>query len=79
MYPNPAGSYAFLEFSGLTTGYVRVVMTDLTGRKVFDDDVQATDGRYKINTLVFADGLYFVNLFDGKEKVFADKLNIIAR
>ena len=62
IFPNPAFDAARLEISGLK-GQVVVTLTDLTGKKVWQED-KLTNGTYTIPLGNLSAGLYIVTVKD---------------
>ena len=64
VYPNPAKDKAMLRLSGLTTT-AKVIISDLQGRIIRTDDIQAGVETYELNTSNYASGVYYIRLVSG--------------
>ena len=64
VYPNPAKDKATLRLSGLTTT-AKVIISDLQGRIIQTDDIQAGVETYELNTSNYASGVYYIRLVSG--------------
>ena len=72
VYPNPAKDKAMLRLSGLTTT-AKVIISDLQGRIILTDDIQAGVETYELNTSNYASGVYYIRIVSGN-KVNTQKL-----
>ena len=72
IYPNPAKDKATLRLSGLTTT-AKVIISDLQGRIIQTDDIQAGVETYELNTSNYASGVYYIRIVSG-DKVNTQKL-----
>ena len=72
VYPNPAKDKAMLRLSGLTTT-AKVIISDLQGRIILTDDIQAGVETYELNTSNYASGVYYIRIVSG-DKVNTQKL-----
>ena len=72
VYPNPAKDKATLRLSGLTTT-AKVIISDLQGRIIQTDDIQAGVETYELNTSNYASGVYYIRIVSG-DKVNTQKL-----
>ena len=72
VYPNPAKDKAMLRLSGLTTT-AKVIISDLQGRIIQTDDIQAGVETYELNTSNYASGVYYIRIVSGN-KVNTQKL-----
>ena len=64
VYPNPAKDKAMLRLSGLTTT-AKVIISDLQGRIILTDDIQAGVETYELNTSNYASGVYYIRIVSG--------------
>ena len=64
VYPNPAKDKATLRLSGLTTT-AKVIISDLQGRIILTDDIQAGVETYELNTSNYASGVYYIRILCG--------------
>ena len=64
VYPNPAKDKAMLRLSGLTTT-AKVIISDLQGRIILTDDIQAGVETYELNTSNYASGVYYIRILCG--------------
>ena len=72
VYPNPAKDKATLRLSGLTTT-AKVIISDLQGRIILTDEIQAGVETYELNTSNYASGVYYIRIVSGN-KVNTQKL-----
>ena len=64
IYPNPAKDKATLRLSGLTTT-AKVIISDLQGRIIQTDEIQAGVETYELNTSNYASGVYYIRIVSG--------------
>ena len=64
VYPNPAKDKAMLRLSGLTTT-AKVIISDLQGRIILTDEIQAGVETYELNTSSYASGVYYIRIVSG--------------
>ena len=72
VYPNPAKDKATLRLSGLTST-AKVIISDLQGRIIQTDEIQAGVETYELNTSNYASGVYYIRIVSG-DKVNTQKL-----
>jgi hypothetical protein len=61
VYPNPATSQATLEINGLNQD-AKIVISDLQGRILSQDQISAGKTRYTINVSEMASGVYYIRI-----------------
>jgi hypothetical protein len=61
VYPNPATSQATLEINGLNQD-AKIVISDLQGRILSQDQISAGTNRYTINVSEMASGVYYIRI-----------------
>ena len=61
VYPNPATSQATLEINGLNQD-AKIVISDLQGRILSQDQISAGENRYTINVSEMASGVYYIRI-----------------
>ncbi|MBO7277549.1 MAG: T9SS type A sorting domain-containing protein, partial [Bacteroidales bacterium] len=61
VYPNPANTQATLEINGLNQD-AKVVISDLQGRILSQDSINAGTSRYTINLSDMASGVYYIRI-----------------
>ncbi|MBO7277682.1 MAG: T9SS type A sorting domain-containing protein, partial [Bacteroidales bacterium] len=61
VYPNPANTQATLEINGLNQD-AKVVISDLQGRILSQDSINAGTNRYTINVSEMASGVYYIRI-----------------
>jgi hypothetical protein len=61
IYPNPATSQATLEINGLNQD-AKIVISDLQGRILSQDQINAGTNRYTINVSEMASGVYYIRI-----------------
>ena len=64
VYPNPAKDKATLSLSGLTAN-AKIIISDLQGRIIQTEDLQAGSETYELNTSSFASGVYYIRVISG--------------
>lgn len=66
-HPNPASTYASLNYSILASQTAEIVVTDMLGTIVEKKIIQNSNGAIKLDVSNTPDGLYFANIYvDGK-------------
>ena len=66
IYPNPAKDKATLSLTGLTAN-AKIIVSDLQGRIIQTDDLQAGTETYELNTSNYASGVYYIHIQCGKD------------
>ncbi len=61
LYPNPAQEVANIEINGLNQE-AKIVISDLQGRILSQDTINAGESRYTINVSNFASGVYYIRI-----------------
>ncbi len=64
IYPNPAKDKATLSLTGLTAN-AKIIVSDLQGRIIQTEDLQAGTETYKLNTSNYASGVYYIRILCG--------------
>ena len=64
IYPNPAKDKATLSLSGLTAN-AKIIVSDLQGRIIQTEDLQAGTETYELNTRNYASGVYYIRILCG--------------
>ena len=64
IYPNPAKDKATLSLSGLTAN-AKIIVSDLQGRIIQTEDLQAGSETYELNTGNYASGVYYIRILCG--------------
>ena len=64
IYPNPAKDKATLSLSGLTAN-AKIIVSDLQGRIIQTEDLQADSETYELNTSNYASGVYYIRILCG--------------
>ena len=64
IYPNPAKDKATLSLTGLTAN-AKIIVSDLQGRIIQTEDLQAGSETYELNTSSFASGVYYIRVISG--------------
>ena len=64
IYPNPAKDKATLSLNGLTAN-AKIIISDLQGRIIQTEDLQAGVESHEINTSSFASGVYYIRVISG--------------
>ena len=66
IYPNPAKDKATLSLTGLTAN-AKIIVSDLQGRIIQTEDLQAGTETYELNTSNYASGVYYIHIQCGKD------------
>ncbi len=66
IYPNPAKDKATLSLTGLTAN-AKIIVSDLQGRIIQTEDLQAGSETYELNTSNYASGVYYIHIQCGKD------------
>ena len=74
LFPNPANEECAISLSGQWTDNVQVLIYDVQGKLAFDELQSSLN--FTIQTKGFANGLYFVELNDGVNKLMK-KLTVV--
>ena len=61
IYPNPAKDKATLSLTGLTAN-AKIIVSDLQGRIIQTEDLQAGTETYELNTSNYASGVYYIRI-----------------
>ena len=64
IYPNPAKDKAILSLTGLTAN-AKIIVSDLHGRIIQTEDLQAGSETYELNTSNYASGVYYIRILCG--------------
>ena len=64
IYPNPAKDKATLSLTGLTAN-AKIIVSDLQGRIIRTEDLQAGSETYELNTSNYASGVYYIRILCG--------------
>ena len=64
IYPNPAKDKATLSLTGLTAN-AKIIISDLQGRIIQTEDLQAGSETYELNTSNYASGVYYIRILCG--------------
>ena len=64
IYPNPAKDKATLSLTGLTAN-AKIIVSDLQGRIIRTEDLQAGTETYELNTSNYASGVYYIRILCG--------------
>ena len=64
IYPNPAKDKATLSLTGLTAN-AKIIVSDLQGRIIQTEDLQAGTEIYELNTSNYASGVYYIRILCG--------------
>ena len=65
--PNPANEYSVISFQFKTGDEIR--LTDVSGRALFTKTITVPTSNLKLKTSNFANGIYFVEIISGNERV----------
>jgi type IX secretion system substrate protein/galactose oxidase-like protein len=66
--PNPVKEFIVISYPLTGKEKIKITITDINGRKVFDTQLQAKTLNFKLQTSNFSNGIYFVELNNEKEK-----------
>lgn len=76
VYPNPASDQLFIDFNGVELGNARVLLFDIAGRIISDDNLTGEENSlYRISTSGIASGLYLLKI-ETDQKTFSNKILI---
>ena len=64
IYPNPAKDKATLSLTGLAAN-AKIIVSDLQGRIIQTEDLQAGTETYELNTSNYASGVYYIRILCG--------------
>ena len=64
IYPNPAKDKATLSLTGLTAN-AKIIVSDIQGRIIQTEDLQAGTETYELNTSNYASGVYYIRILCG--------------
>jgi hypothetical protein len=67
LYPNPANDIARLQLNNGSNKVMQVILTDLAGRIVFDQRMQANQGMVAVPVALLPQGNYFVRIVNNGE------------
>lgn len=73
IYPNPAKDVVNIILPELMNSYVKVSISDMSGRKVFENDILHNNGLLVINCAQLPSGNYTVRIIDGV-RIFSSEL-----
>jgi N-acetylneuraminic acid mutarotase len=66
--PNPAKDFIVINYPLTGKEKVEITVTDVAGKKVYQTKLQTTTLNFKLQTLNFPRGIYFVEVNNGKQK-----------
>jgi hypothetical protein len=64
--PNPANQYTVISIQSSGNKKINITVTDVNGKKVYE--TQTKTSNFKLQTSNFSNGIYFVEVNDGKDK-----------
>lgn len=78
VYPNPASNHVNIHFQSLHTGEAKVRVTDITGKIIYHETLQAIEGLNQLNisTELFKSGIYFYSCELNNKNIGTRKLLI---
>jgi len=74
--PNPAVNSTTISLSNIDKNFT-INVTDVTGKVVLEDKINAGAESYTLNTSNLSGGMYFYFLTDGTQRTQTEKLNVI--
>lgn len=74
--PNPAVNSTTITLSNIDKNFT-ICVTDVTGKIVLEDNINAGANTYTLSTADLSSGMYFYYLTDGTQKTQTEKLNIV--
>jgi len=77
VYPNPTSNELFVDIEIREKQTGRIVIFDIAGANVLEEQLTNTSSINKINTAKLNSGIYLYKIFIGNEAVLTDKLVII--
>lgn len=71
IFPNPSNGDFNLNMSGLDYGLVKVSISNIIGKQVFETEVEASNGSLskELHVNYLSNGIYFVKINSGKEHI----------
>jgi hypothetical protein len=76
VYPNPAQDKLHIEFSKQLNSEATLEMYDLTGKKVYEMQLEANNQKTEITNLNLSNGIYFYRISNGEQNLQQGKLSI---
>ncbi len=70
IFPNPASDFITLNLNGQSANKIEIY--DISGRMIFVSKINSDNTQ--INTSNFASGTYFVNVYNGEQKIAEEKI-----
>ncbi|MEM7040144.1 MAG: T9SS type A sorting domain-containing protein, partial [Bacteroidota bacterium] len=67
LYPNPARDAIWVEIPALGDAEVKLEMLDVAGRVVQREDVRMENGRVQLSVRGFADGMYWLRVWNAED------------
>lgn len=67
IYPNPASDNIFIEFNSKSSDNSRILISDISGKTVIDQQVHEVSGTTNINTSELNSGVYFLKFISGDD------------
>ncbi|MEP7168700.1 MAG: T9SS type A sorting domain-containing protein, partial [Bacteroidota bacterium] len=74
--PNPAKDYIVISAEFRAKENIELTITDADGKKVYETQLQTKTLNFKLQTLNFSNGIYFVELTNGKQKAVKKFLKV---
>jgi len=78
VYPNPSSGLLTIEWDNAVSDIAEVIVTDMTGRKIFTIPVElpAVSGKDQINLSMLPSGVYMINILS-KDKTYVGRISLI--
>ena len=73
--PSPVKYILIIQNKGAVISTDKITIIDLNGRTVFDEKINALQGRFEINTSDLRNGIYILRIHAG-EHVISEKFNV---
>jgi hypothetical protein len=74
LYPNPARDFCALRFSEIPQQKLTIFVTDIAGRVYHNETLGFSSNLYELSTRNWTNGIYLIQIYEGKVKLSAQKL-----
>jgi len=75
IYPNPAKTSINIASAGILSNVI--VLNDLLGNEIYRSNASKNSNQINIDVQNVPDGLYFLSIFNGNDRVITKKINIL--
>ncbi len=77
VYPNPTKDIVTLHLSAVPSANLRIFVTDIQGKVYLNESMTENTRNHEFNTARWAEGIYFIQLYEGKKLISTQKLSVI--